>query len=196
MIYVAALALGPLVGSFAGGVGASLSDLIYGLWFYAPATLIIKAFEGAIVGTLGKKKPQGASRSYWKAFTSGIGVLLAALLAVTGYAYIGDIYLLGYLVIPSVFWVVLAIIVGVSVAAGGFLVAPDAGWLALSTIIGGLIMITGYFVYEYFFLYALFGIRAFAVVDIAVNVAQMLIGTIIAVPIVKVIQKRLPQLHP
>ena len=49
VIYISAILFGPLIGGFAGGVGAALADVIYAI-DYAPATLIIKFCEGFIVG--------------------------------------------------------------------------------------------------------------------------------------------------
>lgn len=51
-IFIFSLLMGPLVGAFAGGVGSMLADIILGYSSYAPATLVIKGFEGFIVGYL------------------------------------------------------------------------------------------------------------------------------------------------
>lgn len=51
-IFIAAAALGPVAGAFAGGLGGALGDLILGYTFYAPFTLVIKALEGLIAGLL------------------------------------------------------------------------------------------------------------------------------------------------
>lgn len=53
-IFIAAAALGPALGAFAGGLGGALGDLILGYTFYAPFTLVIKALEGLIAGLLFK----------------------------------------------------------------------------------------------------------------------------------------------
>lgn len=53
-IFIAAAALGPALGAFAGGPGGALGDLILGYTFYAPFTLVIKALEGLIAGLLFK----------------------------------------------------------------------------------------------------------------------------------------------
>lgn len=53
-IFIAAAALGPVAGAFAGGLGGALGDLILGYTFYAPFTLVIKALEGLIAGLLFK----------------------------------------------------------------------------------------------------------------------------------------------
>lgn len=51
-IFIAAAALGPVVGAFVGGLGGALGDLILGYTIYAPFTLIIKAAEGILAGIL------------------------------------------------------------------------------------------------------------------------------------------------
>ncbi|MDQ7849704.1 MAG: ECF transporter S component [Armatimonadota bacterium] len=51
VIYIAALAFGPLVGLLAGGVGSALADLAAAPQF-APFTLVIKGIEGYLVGRL------------------------------------------------------------------------------------------------------------------------------------------------
>ena len=53
-IFIAAAALGPVAGAFAGGLGGALGDLILGYTFYAPFTLVIKAIEGLLAGSLFK----------------------------------------------------------------------------------------------------------------------------------------------
>jgi len=58
MVMVAALTFGPLVGAFAGGVGAGLADVLGGYSYFAPYTFIIKGIEGLLAGwilTSGKK---------------------------------------------------------------------------------------------------------------------------------------------
>jgi uncharacterized membrane protein len=51
VIYIAAIAFGPLVGALAGGLGSTLADLVAAPQF-APFTLVIKGVEGFIVGRL------------------------------------------------------------------------------------------------------------------------------------------------
>lgn len=50
MIMVAALTFGPIVGAVAGGIGASLADLLGGWYVWVIPTLIIKGIEGFLVG--------------------------------------------------------------------------------------------------------------------------------------------------
>ena len=57
IIYLSALLFGPLWGAAAGGIGASLADMLLGYPLWAPFTLLIKGTEGWIAGTLGKRSP-------------------------------------------------------------------------------------------------------------------------------------------
>ncbi len=128
-VYLSALLLGPLIGAFAGGVGAGLSDAYLGFGVFAPGTLVIKAAEGAIVGFLNIKL-----RKYIKNAT------VSATIAV---------------------------------------------------VIGGSEMVTGYFLYEQFALGYPF---AAALAEVPLNLGQVAVGLIIAVPIMVAVQRVFPQL--
>jgi len=81
VIYTAALLFGPLVGAVAGGVGAAIADILVAAQF-APGTLIIKGFEGAIVGIL-NRKIQKQTRSL--SFSASVSVVIGGLEMVAGY---------------------------------------------------------------------------------------------------------------
>jgi uncharacterized membrane protein len=202
MIYLAALLFGPVVGAFAGGVGSMFADIFLGYYYYAPATLVIKALEGGVVGFLSRKR-FFSSRSYdayeLKVFTAEIGVLTGILVSLIGFLYYSGIVQFysgippppvptSTIFVPVEFWLGLGAFVAVLLAAVSHSLDPEFGWMILSTIIGGLFMITGYFLYEQLFL----GVFAFA--EVPVNVGQMTIGLIVATPIAKIIQRTLPQL--
>ena len=51
VIYITAIMFGPIIGGIAGGVGAALAD-VFVVIEYAPATLVIKFFEGFVIGFL------------------------------------------------------------------------------------------------------------------------------------------------
>lgn len=57
IIYLSALLFGPAWGAAAGGIGASLADLLLGYPLWAPFTLLIKGAEGYITGVVGKRSP-------------------------------------------------------------------------------------------------------------------------------------------
>jgi uncharacterized membrane protein len=81
VIYAAALLFGPLVGAVAGGMGAAIADILVAAQF-APGTLIIKGFEGAIVGFLNKKIKK-RTRSF--SLSASASVIIGGLEMVVGY---------------------------------------------------------------------------------------------------------------
>ncbi len=198
MIYVAALLFGPYVGAFAGGLGSAIADMLVAP-IYAPGTLIIKSCEGALIGFLNKKMPTQTSKSNWKIFTISLGVIVGMLLATTGSLYYSgnmELYLgfpspesptlTGF--VPAELWYFLGGITTILIALIGFKVEPEFGGAILSVVVGGLEMVAGYFLYEQLIL------NTAAIVEIPVNIGQMLIGLIVAIPVVKVVQRSLPQL--
>ncbi len=79
IIYTIALTKGPFYGAAAGGLGASLADLILGYPLWAPFTLIIKAAEGFIVGSLRKNR--------LLALAVGMSVMIAGYTSLAGFLY-------------------------------------------------------------------------------------------------------------
>jgi len=200
MVFLSALLFGPFVGAFAGGVGSMLADLLLGYPHYAPATLIIKACEGAVVGTVKKRNPKLSSRLHWKFFTMVLGIVAGFLLGWVGTAYYsGELELtlgsgLFVLYVPAEFWIFLGVITALSIAALGFLAEPEFGWTVFSVIVGGFVMVLGYFLYQRFLIYPLFKIEVVAIAEIPVNIGQMVIGATVALPIAKIVWRVLPYL--
>jgi len=200
MVFLSALLFGPFVGAFAGGVGSMLADLILGYPYYAPATLIIKACEGAVVGTIKRRNPKLSSRLHWKFFTMILGIVAGFMLGSVGTAYYsGEVQLtLGWgsfmLYVPAEFWIFLGVITALSIAALGFLAEPEFGWTIFSIIVGGLVMVSGYFLYQRFLIFPLFKIEAVAIAEIPINIGQMIIGAIVALPLAKIVWRVLPYL--
>jgi uncharacterized membrane protein len=203
MIYITALLFGPLIGSFAGGVGASIADILLGYPHYAPATLVIKACEGGIVGFLGSKKLK-FSKLQWKVFTFAVGLVTGALLGYIGslyYSGIVELYLgipapenPALIFIPPEFWYSLGVLAILLVTLMGFVFEPKFGWLILATLVGGLEMVIGYFIYQQFLLWPLFGVEAIAIAEIPINIGQMTIGLIVSIPVVRAVLRALPAL--
>lgn len=202
MIYLAALLFGPVVGAFAGGVGSMFADIFLGYYYYAPATLIIKALEGGLVGFLSRRRFL-SSRSHeaykLRIFAVEMGVLTGMLVGLIGFLYYSGIveFYSGIpppiiptstIFIPIEFWFGLGFLVAVLMAVIAYLWDPEVGWKLISTIFGGLLMVTGYFLYEQLFL------GVFALAEVPVNVGQMTIGLIVAIPLANIIQRILPQL--
>jgi uncharacterized membrane protein len=199
VIYVAALLFGPLVGAFAGGVGAAIADMLVAPQF-APGTLVIKCFEGAIVGFLNKKTLRKISRFNWTIYTTLLGIIVGLLLAITGSLYLsGDVQLyLGIpqpavptltVFIPPEIWYVLGGVVVLLIVLMGIKVEPESGRAVFSMIIGGLEMVTGYFLYEQLALS-----KSTAIFEVPINIGQMIVGLVVAIPVVRIVLRSLPQL--
>jgi uncharacterized membrane protein len=199
VIYVAALLFGPLVGGFSGGVGAAVADM-FAYAEFAPGTFVVKGLEGIIVGYLGKKLFTNVAERNWKAFTAVLAVVVGSVLAVTGSTYyVGDVPLyFGYpqpsdptlvLSIPPEAWYMLGGIIALLLVFTAFKIGAESGRAILSMIIGGLEMVAGYFLYEQLILG-----RTGAIAEIPVNVAQIVIGLVVALPITRIVMHSLPQL--
>jgi hypothetical protein len=98
------------------------------------------------------------------------------------------------LFVPTEFWYTLGALVVLLVGLMGFVFEPEFGWLIITTLIGGSVMVIGYFIYQLFFLGPLFGFYVVAIAEIPVNIGQMIIGLIVALPIVRAIWRFLPSL--
>jgi uncharacterized membrane protein len=206
MVFATALLLGPTIGAFAGGVGSMLADFFLGYWYYAPATLVIKACEGEVVGLLARRKLATLTRFQWRIFTFLTGLSIGLLLAGVGSVYYsGQVELyLGFppastpsliLDVPKEMWYVLGGIVLLALAFSGFVFEPEFGWLTFAILTGGLVMVAGYFLYQQFIIGPLFGISVLAVAEIPINLGQMLIGLVVSIPLVKTIWRSMPSLR-
>jgi uncharacterized membrane protein len=201
MVFLSALLFGPLVGAFAGGVGSMLADLFLGFPYYAPATLVIKACEGGIVGMLKKRNPKFSSKLHWKFFTIVLGIVAGFLLGWVGTSYYSGEVTLTFgsgefmFFVPAEFWIFLGCVTALSISALGLLTDPQFGWTVFSVIVGGFVMVSGYFIYQLFFIYPLFNIQAVAIAEVPINIGQMVIGAVVALPIAKIVWRVLPYLR-
>ena len=200
MVFLSALLFGPYVGAFAGGVGSMLADLHLGYPHYAPATLVIKACEGFIVGFLAEHNPKLKSRLKWKVFTLLLGLVVGLLLAIIGSMYYsgeGELTL-GFItykfMLPCVFWLILGGLVAFLISLAGFLSDPQLGWILFSVTLGGLMMVLGYFLYQMFIIGWLFNIPVIAIAEVPINIVQMIIGALIAIPTARAIRRAFPQM--
>ena len=205
MVYVSAFLFGPFVGAFSGGVGSSIADVLLGYSYYAPATLIIKACEGSVVGALARRKIKFNSKIQWQAFTLIVGFIAGTLLGSIGSIYYsGSVELyLGIpppqtptvtFFVPQALWYTLGGLVLLLIAFMGFAYEPEFGWLVFSALVGGSIMVTGYFIYQQFFIGALFNIYVIAPAEIPINIGQMIVGVLVSIPIIRTIWRSLPSL--
>ena len=86
------------------------------------------------------------------------------------------------------FWYFLGFLTILLTSLIGFIFEPEFGWIVFSVLLGGSLMIIGYFLYQQFFL----GVAALA--EIPINIGQMVIGLIVAIPIVRAIWRSLPSI--
>lgn len=197
MVYITALLFGPFVGAFAGGVGSALADVLLGYVEFWPGTLVIKACEGAIVGYLGEKMLRIKSKSRWIFFTVLMGILIGFLLGFIGSRYYSgsvETYFglpppknpTSIIDIPKEFWYALGGIAALLIILMGSVLEPEFGWTIISIFIGGLVMVIGYFLYEQLILG-----KVLAIAEIPINIGQMLIGLIVAVPVIKAVRRYL-----
>lgn len=196
MVYTTALLMGPYVGAFAGGVGSMFSDVFLGFPLFAPGTLFIKATEGFVVGYLGNRTLNSISNRRWRGITIALALVVASIIGYVGASYWSGDYqvTLGAppytpqfswsFAIPAQYWNALAILVFVGTLAAGLSVEKRIGWLSLAVLTGGAEMVTGYYLYETLVLGQI-GASA----EIPFNIAQAVIGLIVALPLVRSIRR-------
>lgn len=179
MVYTVALLLGPYIGAFAGGVGSALADILLGYLHYAPATLVIKGCEGFIVGVVAARLYDlKIEKTKWFAPTLAVGAGVAV--AAIGAASQIVLAKLGQMQEVSLtFWLVLGAITAIALAITLLKIDPSLTPAAAATLLGGAEMICGYLLYE-FWLY-----RWGALAEIPVNVCQVLVGMLVAIPVYK-----------
>jgi len=148
------------------------ADMLLGYPHYAPATLVIKAAEGYIVGFLSRKRP--------KSYSGMVELYL-------GYPPPQQPTLVIY--VPAALWYGLGLVVASSTVFMGLRFEPEFGWLVFSILVGGLEMVAGYFLYEQFLL----GVAA--IVEVPVNVGQMAVGLLVAIPLVRALWRSMPGLQ-
>jgi len=195
-IYVSALLFGASVGGLSAGIGSMIADLALGYTLFAPATLIIKGIEGAIVGHLGKRREVLSHR---------LGRLLAGVTAIalgTIILAVGSSYYTGSVEftlaspanpisfkvdVPSMFWIGLAFTTAVTVLHVSLKYDPSLNLEVIAVLTGGAEMVIGYFLYEQLVL----GVAA--IVEIPINIGQMTIGAVVAIPLVRAVRTRISQ---
>jgi uncharacterized membrane protein len=190
VIYVAALLFGPLVGGLAGGIGASIADIIGGYLIFAPGTCIIKLFEGIITGYAGYKiRASTQAVTLWRALSVVFGVGLGA-----ATYYIGTNYMavFGNALLDQVVWAAVALFLGVFIILLSFMPQTQTSWQTTSIILGGATMVAGYFLYENLLAVLFPGLGIFAIGEIPANIGQMLVGMTIALPVLRAVQTVLP----
>ena len=205
MVYTSALLMGPYVGAFAGGVGSMISDLSLGYPYYAPGTLVIKGLEGFLVGYLGTRVFPTVSRLSWRAITTAAGLAFSSALAYVGIEFLsGDLSLtLGgawsvpaftiTLSVPVYLWPAVATVALVAILVLGYRHQIRSGQSIISVLVGGSEMVAGYYLYESFILTLIAPSTYTATLaplsEVPFNIAQALVGLLVAVPLVRSIKR-------
>ena len=89
--------------------------------------------------------------------------------------------------IPNLFWIMLSVIAAITILYISLKQDPYLSWQIISILIGGAVMVIGYFLYQQLIL------GVVAIVEIPVNIGQMMIGAIIAIPLVRATKTRIPK---
>jgi hypothetical protein len=133
--------------------------------------------------------------------TLSFGLIISILLAYFGVVfYSGDVGItFGSITIniniPWMIWILISALILITVAWFGWKNDPDMGWTILSVTVGGLIMVLGYFIYQFFLIGPLFQIEVIAIAEIPINMGQMIIGIIVSILLYRSIQRYLPFLQ-
>jgi uncharacterized membrane protein len=202
MIYTSAILLGPIVGGFAGGVGSMIADLTLGFAAFAPGTLVIKGAEGLLVGWLALQVRKRQPKAITVRFLAIISAVVASVLIfmIGSNLLIGDIEftlafpgmfstVVGFSV-PIEFWVGVSIIAFVGAMIGAVRLDSTLGAYILTILAGGSVMVTGYFLYEFFIL----SLAWAALLEIPVNLGQVTVGLMVGTPLVKGVLRVYPAL--
>ncbi|MHA1199092.1 MAG: ECF transporter S component [Candidatus Heimdallarchaeaceae archaeon] len=209
-VYIAALVGGPITGAISGGIGSALADLALGYGIYAPATLVLKAAEGFVVGYLFHK-----SKKFKKWIKYAIICTLCVFLIVFSSFFVTDIFTVETtfygasgshfsiatltlanldtsnfmfresfkvfaLDVPGYVLLILAVVLSALMLLAIFKFG-EKGEMALSCSLAGMIIVIGYFLYQAFII----GVGAAgAAIEIPFNIAQVFFGAAIAIPLV------------
>jgi uncharacterized membrane protein len=178
VVFLSALLFGPIVGAVSGGVGSMLSDLVAAP-IYAPGTLVIKGFEGFIVGSVFQRIRSGGSKEVGRKGLAAAGLIL-------GFFFISiGIGLYSGVSQDPMIWIIVSAIASLLISGIVYYYRHDTVGIicALSVFVGGASMVIGYYLYESIFLYALLGLKVVAVAEVAPNIVQALVSMAIALPV-------------
>ncbi len=208
-IYAIAAMSPPIVAAIAGGLGPAIADLILGYWYFSPATFVIKFCEGYVVSRLiHVVRSRGTVPISLRLATPLVGIALAAVVSLnsiggggkesTGFVFTWtptNVFGLRIpipsftLSLPSATWIAIGILIaGLSIA---ITFVSRARPYLLPMAIGGMIMVTGYFLYEFFVSNPLILHRDpwGAITEVPVNVGQFTAGILLAYPVVQFVER-------
>lgn len=188
MIFLTSLLFGPFVGCIAGGVGSMLSDLFLGYTVYAPATLVVKGFEGLLTGLLyrsfiGKKTDSARLLITLLPVPTVILGSIIVLILFSGEAEVSLLTISSVTVASQPLVFSILIVLAASIIFFLRLYRRNLP-LIIPCFIGGFEMILGYFLYQ------LFLVGLGAIFEVPANFAQVFLGALIAIPLYNAVRKR------
>ncbi len=213
-VYLAALLGGPIVGMIAGGLGAAMADMVLGYGVYAPATLILKGMEGFVAGFIYTKGSQISKNARYGLLVLVTIILISFSVFVTTPAlnripdsstiqinlrvldietilknlsdpFIEEAYEELVFVIPGIVVVLFALVIS-AIIWYIELKWEEKGEMVLACLLAGPIIVVGYFLYQVLVLQVPFG---GALSEVPFNIAQVIFGIVISVPIVSYLKE-------
>lgn len=205
-IYIIASLSSPLTAGFAGGVGSAIADLATGYGIFAPGTLAIKFLEGftvsMIIGLISKR----ATFKFARVLSIVLALVIGLILAYVGVNTLsGEVIVTSVpislgglqltllewsLTLPEVLWIVLSVAIVLMMIY--FILTRNSENVSFvpAILTGGLIMVLGYFLYEFFISNPLQGIPPEqAILEVPVNLGQALVGLALASPAITFTRK-------
>jgi len=190
-VYIAALVGGPIVGAVAAGGGAAMADMALGFGSFAPGTLVIKGAEAFIVGFI-YRMLKNERKEIQLLITGAITSFLIIFTAIFSLETIEGEFILHTVVektivfdFPGYILVVVALALS-AIIWYAYLKLAEKGKMAIACLAGGTVMVIGYFIYEITFVdYTVEG----AASEIPFNIAQVIFGIAIALPVVSYLKK-------
>ncbi len=183
-IYAAALTTTPGVAAAAAGIGSALADLTTGYAIFAPGTLVIKACEGYVASILARRLRR------LRGVPAGLvaGVFVGGLVACFGVIYLSGPLELGTawggVSLHAPWWVWLLVGGAVAAAVAAAVSRSVYAGEVAAVLIAGTVMVTGYFLYEYFVSNPLTGRPSIhALAEVPVNMGQAVVGAAVGVPV-------------
>ena len=191
-VFLAAIVGGPIVGGIAGGLGSALADAFLGYGYFAPGTLILKGLEGIAVGFFfqflkgGKEGQRRGILALVSTFLLSFAIYFTTPVIngypnsdlIEGSFYLGGDYI--SFTIPGWILVLIAILL-IAVIWFVELQLGYKGEMVISCALASPIIVIGYFLYEVVILEIAFESALF---EVPFNIAQVVFGILIVVPIV------------
>ena len=205
-IYAIAAITPPLETAIAAGVGSAIADLVTGYPYFAPGTLVIKFCEGFVVSYLVlylRRRPYSLAKvlSVITSLIVGAVITILGIFKLSGIAELTSvpISILGFkatlisvrIYLSPILWCIVGAVITIVLLYAVLVKGKENITLAVSMLIGGMIMVAGYFLYEYFFTNPIVNRvpPMQAIFEVPVNFGQALVGLSVALPIASFISK-------